>query len=430
MPTDEILVRKVLSGDKNVFGKLVEKYSSAVYGLAYHLVGNFADAQDLAQEAFITAYLKLHQLEDYTKFAGWLRAITVNICKMELRKRKEEIGSLEGIDARKISNVQLSPEYELIAKEERDMVMKAVASLPEKSRLTVTLYYLDGMTYEEIANFLGVTRSAIDSRLQRARKRLKQEMLKMTKRTFKEHKLPEDFADKVIAELLAKPKPLEILEHPLRKVWEEAQASLSDYTVVELSLEIESVQDNYGLMGDSLDKYEEVFYVDSERMLRVHTTTVLVNQLRKYKPPIKLLTAGRAFRRCEENATHYPVFHQIEGLCVGKDVTEEHLKKTMEKLVRGILGDVEIRFRTADFPFTDPGWETDVKIPPPSLPFKKEGGVGDWREILGMGMFHKRILQEAGLDPETVSGFGFGMGIERLAMIKYEIDDIRTFWRE
>jgi phenylalanyl-tRNA synthetase alpha chain len=418
MPTDEILVKSALLGDKDAFGKLVEKYSSAVYGMAYHIVGNFADAQDLAQEAFITAYLKLHQLEDHAKFAGWLRAITVNICKMGLRKRKEEISSLEEIDERKISNVQPSPEDNLIAKEERDMVMKAVASLPEESRLAVTLYYMDGMTYEEIANFLGVTRSAIDSRLQRARKRLKREMLKMTERTFKEHKLPENFTDKVIAELLAKPKPLESPEHPLRKVWEEAKASLPDYTVVEPGPEIESIKDNYSTMGDLLDKDKEVFHVDSERMLRVHTTTTLVNQLRKYKPPIKLLTAGRVFRRCEETATHYPVFHQIEGLCVGEDVTEDNLKETIRKLVRGVLGDVEIRFRPYNFSFTDPGWEADVKM------------KGDWREILGMGMFHKRILQEAGLDPETVTGFGFGMGIERLAMIKYGIDDIRAFWRE
>ena len=93
MPTDEILVRKTLSGDKDAFSKLVEKYSSAVYGQAYHLVGNFADAQDLAQEAFITAYLKIHQLKDYTRFAHWLRTITVNTCKMWLRKRRKRRNS-------------------------------------------------------------------------------------------------------------------------------------------------------------------------------------------------------------------------------------------------------------------------------------------------------------------------------------------------
>jgi phenylalanyl-tRNA synthetase alpha chain len=234
--------------------------------------------------------------------------------------------------------------------------------------------------------------------------------------TFAKQKLSENFIDKVIAELLSKPKPLENPEHPLRKVWEAVQVILPDYTIVEPCAEIEPVQDNYNLMGDSLDKDNNVFHVDSERMLRVHTTTALVNQLRKYKPPIKLLTAGRVFRQCEENTTHYPVFHQVEGLCVGEDVTKEQLKETIRQLVHRICGDVKIRFRPANFPFTDPDWEADVKI------------KGNWREILGVGMFRKRILQEAGFNPEKVSGFGFGMGIERLAMIKYEI--IRTFWRE
>ncbi len=201
-----------------------------------------------------------------------------------------------------------TPEEEYEAKEFRRAVMQAINSLPEKNRLVVTLYYLDGLSQKDIGDFLGVSVTAVETRLYRARKQLKEEMIKMVERTFAEQKLSEDFTDKVIAELLAKPKPLEIPEHPLRKVWECAQTSLPDYTVVESGPEIESVQDNYSLMGDSLDKYDDVFYVDSDRMLRVHTTTMLVNQLREYKPPVKLLTAGRVFRQCEEKATHYPIF--------------------------------------------------------------------------------------------------------------------------
>ncbi len=118
------------------------------------------------------------------------------------------------------------------------------------------------------------------------------------------------------------------------------------------------------------------------------------------------------------HCAEYRILSQIY-LCVGENVTENHLKETIRRLVRGVLGDVEIRFRTHNFPFiVDPGWEVDVKT------------KGDWLAILGMGMFHKRILKEAGHAPETVSAFGFGIGIERLAMVKYEIDDIREFWRE
>lgn len=416
MLTDEILVKNALSGDKDAFGKLVEKYSSAVYGLAYHLVGNFSDAQDLAQKTFITAYLKLHQLKDYAKFAGWLRIITINTCKMWLRKQKEKIISIGKIDESKIISTQASPEDELIAKEERDMVTRAMASLSEKCRLALTLHYMDGMAYEEMAKFLEITPSAVDSRLQRARKKLRHEVFKMMEKEFREHKLPENFTDKVIIELLAKPKLLDVPGHPLQKIWEYIKASLPDYTVVKAGSEIELIQDNYGIMDSSLDK--KVFHVDNERMLRVHTTTTLVNQLSKYKSPIKLLTAGRAFRRCEEDATHYPVFHQVEGLCVGEGITESDLKETVRKVVCDIFGGVEIRFHPHNWPFTDPGWTVEVET------------KGNWLEILGVGIYKKRILQKAGHDPEIVSGFGFGMGIERLAMIKYGVDDIRTFWQE
>lgn len=415
MPSDEMLVQKVLSGNKDAFGKLVKKYSSAVYGLAYHLVGSFVDAQDIAQKVFITAYLKLRQLKDQTKFRSWLRTITINTCRMWLRKQKGKMVSLQEIGESNVVGERFSPEEGLIAKEEKDMVRKAIASLSEKCRLAITLYYLDGLSYEDIADFLGITRSAVDSRLHRARKKLKEEVLRMTKREFNEHRLPEDFSDKVVAELLAKPKPLEIPEHPLRKVWERAKASLPNYRVVEGGSEIESVQDTYDLMGELL---KGVFHVDRERMLRFMTTTTLLNQLSKHKPPIKLLTAGRAFRRDKEDATHYPVFHQIEGLCVDKGVAEKHLKETVKKLIHGILGNVELRFRPHRFPFTDPGWDVCIKVD------------GKWLEILGTGMFQDRILREVEIDVATLSGFGFGMTIERVAMIKYGIKDIRTFWRK
>jgi len=418
MLTDEILVKNALSGDKDAFGKLVEKYSSAVYGLAYHLVGSFFDAQDLAQKTFITAYLKLHQLKDYAKFAGWLRIITINTCKMWLRKQKEKIISIEKIDESKIISAQPPPEDELIAKEERNMVTRAMASLSEKCRLALTLHYLDGMAYEEMAKFLEITPSAVDSRLQRARKKLREEVLRMTEQGFKERRLPADFSDKVISQLLEKPKPLEIPGHPIRRIWEKAKKTLPDYTVVEPGPEIESLKDNYPSLGEMVNQSPEIFRVDEERMLRYQTTTTLLNRLPKIKPPAKLITAGRAFRKDKEDATHYPVFHQIEGLRLDKGLLENEAKEAVKKLVCGILGNVKVRFRSFSWPFTNPGWTVEVEA------------EGRWLEFAGVGIYNKEILKTAGHDPKRISGFGFGLGIERLAMIKYGIEDIKTFWKE
>lgn len=418
METDEMLVRRTLSGDKNAFGQLVQKYGSAAYGLAYHLVGNFSDAQDLTQRAFIAAYEKLCQLKDPSRFAGWFRKITMNICRMHLRKQKYRLISIEEIDERKLVSPRPSVKDNLIAKEKKDLVAKAMASLSEQSHLTLTLHYLDGMSYEEIASFLGVTRSAVDSRLQRARKKLKEEVLKMTEQRFKEHKLPGDFSDKVISQLLEKPKPLEIPGHSIRKIWEIAKKTLSDYTVVDPGAEIESLEENYPSLGKMVNESPEIFRVDKERMLRYQTTTTLLNRLSKIKPPAKLITAGRAFRKDKEDATHYPVFHQIEGLRLDKGLLENEAKETVKRLVCGILGNAKVRFRSFSWPFIDTGWVAVIKT--------KE----KWLDIAGMGMYKNEILEAAGHDPKRVSGFGFGLGIERLAMIKYGIEDIKTFWQE
>lgn len=418
MDTDKLLVERTLSGDKNAFDILVQKYGSAVYGLAYHLVGNFSDAQDLTQKAFITAYEKLPQLKDSSRFAGWLRTITVNTCRMWLRKQKNRVVSIEETDERKLVSPRSSGQENLISKEKKDLATKAMASLSNQSRLTLTLYYLDGMSYEEIASFLGVTRSAVDSRLQRARKKLKGEVLKMTKQRFKEHKLPADFPDKVISQLLAKPKPLEIPGHPIRKIWEKVKKTLSDYTVIESGPEIESLEENYPSLGKLVDESQKIFRVNEETMLRYHTTTALLNQLPKVKPPAKLLTAGRAFRKDKEDATHYPVFHQIEGLQLGKDLTEREAKETVKRLVRGILGNAKVQFRFYSWPSTDAGWAVEIN------------NKGKWLDIAGVGIYKKKILEAAGHNPERISGFGFGLGIERLAMIKYGIEDIKTFWKE
>ncbi len=418
METDELLVKQILSGDKNAFAQLVQKYGPSVYGLAYHLVRNFADAQDLTQRAFITAYERLFQLKDPSRFAGWLRKITMNICRMHLRKKKNRIVSVEEIDEGRLVSPRPSVKEDLIAKEKKDLVTKAMASLSEQSHLTITLHYLDGMSYQEIASFLGVTRSAVDSRLQRARKKLREEVLKMTEQEFKEHRLPADFSDKVITQLLEKPKPLEIPGHPIRKIWEIAKKTLSDYTVVEPGPEIESLKDNYPSLGEMVNESEEIFRVDKERMLRYQMTTALLNQLPKVRPPAKLLTAGRAFRKNKEDATHYSVFHQIEILRLERNILESETKQTVKRLIKGILGNVEIRFHSCSWPFIDSGWVAEIKT------------TGKWLEIAGMGMYKKEIIGTSGHDPEKVSGFGFGLGIERLAMVKYGIEDIKTFWEE
>ncbi len=193
---DKQLVEKTLSGDKDAFGVLVERYQSAAYGLAFHMLGNFVDAQDAAQEAFIRAYSNLHTLKDPSKFAGWLRGIVRNVCLSWRRKREKTI-SIEEAKEPALGNPQPPPDEELERRVLWERVMRAVNSLPEKSRLVVTLYYIDGLSYKDIASFLDIPVNTVKDRLRRARGKLKEKMLQIVEEEFERYKLTQDFKEKI-----------------------------------------------------------------------------------------------------------------------------------------------------------------------------------------------------------------------------------------
>ena len=174
---------------------------------------------------------------------------------------------------------------------------------------------------------------------------------------------------------------------------------------------------------------QDTFYINDNIILRTQTSPVQIRVMEKTKPPIRIIAPGRVFRSDAVDATHSPVFHQIEGLVVDKDVTMADLKGTLEAIVKGLYGpDAKIRLRPHHFPFTEPSAEVDVSC-------FVCGGKGcsmckgeGWIEILGCGMVHPDVLRNGGIDPEVYSGFAFGIGLERIAMFKYGIDDLRLFF--
>ncbi|MCI1982286.1 MAG: phenylalanine--tRNA ligase subunit alpha [Oscillospiraceae bacterium] len=173
---------------------------------------------------------------------------------------------------------------------------------------------------------------------------------------------------------------------------------------------------------------QDTFYINDKILLRTQTSPVQVRVMEKQKPPIRIISPGRVYRSDAVDATHSPLFHQIEGLVVDKGITFANLKGTLEILIKRMYGeDSVVRFRPHHFPFTEPSAEADVQC------FNCHGkgcrlckGEG-WIEILGCGMVHPNVLTNCKIDPEVYSGFAFGMGLERLVMRKYGIDDMRLF---
>ena len=174
---------------------------------------------------------------------------------------------------------------------------------------------------------------------------------------------------------------------------------------------------------------QDTFYITDNILLRSQTSPVQARTMEKQKPPIRIISPGRVYRSDAMDATHSPLFHQMEGLVVDEGITMGDLKGMLETFAKTEFGeDTRIRFRPHHFPFTEPSAEVDISC-------FMCGGKGcrlckgeGWIEILGAGMVHPNVLSMCGIDPEKYSGFAFGMGVERIAMLKYHIDDIRHFY--
>ena len=166
----------------------------------------------------------------------------------------------------------------------------------------------------------------------------------------------------------------------------------------------------------------------SRKLLRTHTSSVQVRTMQNSTPPLRIIVPGRAFR-CDSDMTHTPMFHQVEGLIVDKTVHMGHLKGCLIEFCRAYFetSDVPVRFRPSFFPFTEPSAEVDIGCSRTDGTLKIGGG-DDWLEILGCGMVHPKVLDACGIDSSEYQGFAFGMGIERIAMLKYGMPDLRTFF--
>jgi phenylalanyl-tRNA synthetase alpha chain len=245
-------------------------------------------------------------------------------------------------------------------------------------------------------------------------------------------------AEALDASLPAPPRPIGAI-HPISQVMEELAAIFGQMGfVLEEGPDIETDFNNFTGLNfppghPARDMHDTFFFAPNEKgerkLLRTHTSTVQVRTMLAQKPPIRMICMGRTYR-CDSDATHTPMFHQIEGLVIDETTTMADLKGVLMALMRAFfeVDDVEVRFRPHHFPFTEPSAEMDVRCDR-SVPGQLKIGQGqDWLEILGCGMVHPNVLRACGVDPEKYQGYAFGMGVDRLAMLKYAIPDLRDMF--
>lgn len=300
-----------------------------------------------------------------------------------------------------------------------------VSFLGKKGELTSVLKSLKDVAPEDrpkVGQLVNDARAAIEEKLE--------ERIKMFEAKVREEKLKSE----VIDVTLPAKKPMLGHRHPNTIALEEVERIFvgMGYEVVE-GPEVE--YDYYNFEALNIPKNhpardeQDTFYVSDNIVLRTQTSSVQAHVMEQGKLPIRIIAPGRVFRSDEVDATHSPSFHQIEGLVIDKNITFADLKGTLAEFARELFGEnTKVKFRPHHFPFTEPSAEVDVtcfKCGGKGCRFCKGSG---WIEILGCGMVHPRVLEMSGINPDEYTGFAFGVGLERIALLKYEIDDMRLLY--
>ena len=300
-----------------------------------------------------------------------------------------------------------------------------VAFLGKKGELTAVLKGMKDVSPEErplVGQMVNETRVKIEEHLEATRKKLEEAL--------REEKMKSEVIDVTLPAKKAKIGH----RHPNSIALEEVERVFTGmgYEVVE-GPEVEYDKYNFEMLNIPANHpakdEQDTFYINKDIVLRTQTSPVQARIMETGQMPIRMIAPGRVFRSDEVDATHSPSFHQIEGLVIDKNITFADLKGTLQEFAQELFGpETKTKFRPHHFPFTEPSAEVDVscfKCGGKGCRFCKGSG---WIEILGCGMVHPNVLSMCGIDPEEYTGFAFGVGLERIALLKYEIDDMRLLY--
>lgn len=391
------------------YGRLVERFRDMACGYACSILGDFHLAEDAAHEAFIVAFDKLGQLERPEAFPGWFRRIVWSSCgRMARRSRRPTVG-LE--TAGGVPSQAGEPLGDLEHSEMRDRVLKAIGELPATQREVTTLFYINGYSQADIADFLEVPVGTVKSRLRASRGRLKERMLHMVEQTLHGGAPDERFDEKVVRSLLARPNLLHIDGHPVRRVLDAMREALAEFEFVEAQ---EVVEPPAGATDESL---AQAFRAEGGRILSYETTISVLHAAKGRRPPVHLIAAGRSFRAVREGPWHSKAFHQMDALCIESGASDARCVALFRRALAAALGNGE--FVPGE---VVPLWYARYHTAAVNTP---KGPV----QVGGYGMLTAGALAEMGFDPKTVGGYAVDFGLDRLAMLTCGVADVHHLWQ-
>ena len=405
------LVVRAQAGDLEAFGRLVQRTQAMAYAVAKGILRDSGLAEDAAQDAYLRAFRRLGELEEAASFPGWLRRIVITVALNMRRARRVTFLALDDT-----LNVPVLDEHETSWTDlQRRQLAGALLTLTSSERLVCDRRYHGRWTTARLAREAGVDEPAMRKRLQRIREKLRKEMEVAEQRGINPDEIRSDFPGKIV-ELLARPKLTDLPENPVGKILELLRTVYGDFDEIQLPEIIDFADARKSVGDDALYVgQEELHRVDERRILRYDLTLPLLLTARWEGRPLKLWSAGKTYRLGRLDAMHLEAFHQAEIFCLDERSRLDPWRVTAQALqaVDVMLPNRVVKIVPTKYPMCTQAWELEVEED------------GHWNEVMAWGVFTDKIVSHLGADPRVHTAIGVGYGLERFAMVRYGIDDIR-----
>jgi RNA polymerase sigma-70 factor, ECF subfamily len=407
----EALVRRAARGDVEAYGQVVQTTERLVIAIGWRILRDRALAEDAAQETFLRAYRRLSELDDAAAFAGWLRRIAVTVAMNLHRSRRRTLLQLEDADA-----VPVLDEAESRWSEgQRHQLAAALVTLSPADRRLCDRRYHGGWSLARLAAAEGIEEAAMRKRMQRIRDRLRKEMemaeLRDAHLTASTHDLPAR-----IVELLARPRLTDLPENPVGETTARLRGVFQDCEERDLP-EIVNLAEARQTIADIAIYIDqaELHRIDVDRILRYDLTLPMLMAVKYSGLPLRLWSEGKAYRRCQTDATHIEAFHQAEVLWVDEKtrINEWDFAGRVLRSVEVLIPGAITRIVPTKYAMCRQAWELEIEHHGRSV------------EVLAWGVYADPIVRHLGGDPDRHLALGLGYGLDRLAAMRYDIEDIR-----
>jgi RNA polymerase sigma factor (sigma-70 family) len=405
------LVVAAQAGDVQAYGQLVQATQTMAYGIAMGVLRDRTVAQDAVQHAYLRAFRRLADLQEPAAFPGWLRRIVITVALNMRRARRQTLLRLDDIPEVPVLDEAETRWSDL----QRHRLASALLSLTADERRLCDRRYHGQWSITRLAQHAGVDDAAMRKRLQRVRDKLRKEIEMAEQRVVRPEDINADLPAKVV-ELLARPQLTDLPENPVGRIVEGLRSVFADCVDQPLPEVVDLSDARTSIANDAMYvEPTELHRIDEGRILRYDLTLPILLTVRYTGQPLRIWASGKAYRLCQVDATHLEAFHQAEVLCLDDRERLNPWQMTARVLqsVDRVLPGRTVKIVPTEYAMCTQAWELEVETD------------GHWSEVLAWGVFTGRIVGHLGGDPKRHTAIGIGYGLERLAMLRYGIDDIR-----